>query len=114
MKNNVIAVSIVLLGICIALSDWFIAGGLKEQALAEEQVQKELQLQAVEKQLLSEAEVAAYLGLSVQEVKRLTKIETEPGVFTHMLPFIEIDTITYYPKRAVDAWLTTIQIELVY
>ena len=114
MKNNVIAVSIVLLGICIALSGWFIAGGLKEQALAEIQLQEELQQQVVDKQLLTEAEVAAYLGVSEQQVKRLTINETEPGNFTYNMPFIEIDTTKYYPKKAVDAWLTTIQFEFFY
>ncbi len=114
MKNNLLATSIIILGVCIALGCWFIAGGMKEQALVERQMQQELQQQAVEKQLLSEAEVAEYLGLSVQAIQRLTKIETGPGSYTHIMPFIEIDTIVYYPKKAVDEWLTKVQIEFVY
>ena len=114
MKHNLLAASIVILGICIALGNWFIANGLKEQALVDRQLQHELQLQAVEKQLLSEAEVAEYLGLSIQEIQRLTKIETGPGSYTHIMPFIEIDTIVYYPKKAVDEWLSKIQVEFVY
>lgn len=62
---------------------------------------KELNKEAIpEKQLLSESELASYLGVYDDELNKLiTKDDT--------VPFIKIEDVVYYPKMAIDEWLLT-------
>lgn len=77
---------------------WHIFSGLQNNSI-------ELINQTPEKQLLTQAEVADYLGITIEEVQKLTKIPDGDNSYTTEIPFIEIESIVYYPKKAIDEWL---------
>ncbi|PGL68873.1 helix-turn-helix domain-containing protein [Bacillus sp. AFS055030] len=101
MKNYVIAISIFLLGICIVIGSWMISRGLKTEVSAK---------QAVQHQLLTQSELVEYLGLSKEEIQKLTELSNGDGSYTSELPHIKIGYEFYYPKSAIDKWLLNVQV----
>lgn len=96
MKNNVIALSIFCLAVCFVIGSWLIANGLKNEG-------KISTNQQTQHQLLTQAEVADYFGLSVEEVQKLSPAYA--GVTTSVIPYIKIGNKFYYSKSAIDKWL---------
>lgn len=114
MKNNLIALSIFSLAISFVLGSWLISNSLNNDLPQEtEQLPQETEL-FVQKQLLSQSEVADYLGINIEEVQKLTKVEEGENTYRHIIPFIEIGDKIYYPKKAVDEWLINVIVEIVY
>ena len=107
MKNNLIALSIFVFAICFVLGSWLISNSLNHDFSQETE-------QSVQKQLLSQAELADYLGITVEEVQKLAKVEEGENTYRHIIPFIEIGDKIYYPKKAADEWLTNVIAEIVY
>ncbi|WP_066070635.1 helix-turn-helix domain-containing protein [Neobacillus soli] len=107
MKNHFIALSIVCLGLCFVIGSWLIARGISENAAnvkelsrltaANEKVEKPL--------LLNQDELAAYLGISVEEVRILSPVTTDGSMFESPIPYIQIGNVVYFSKAAVDLWL---------
>lgn len=103
MKNNLIALSIVSLGICILIGSWLIADGLKE-------VNKPIPATTIEQvdfskaQLMTTKEVADYLGIDQEEMVKLGPVGGE-GYSSSILPYVKIGNKVYYSKFAIDMWL---------
>lgn len=59
----------------------------------------------LEKQLFTQTEVSDFLGITIEEIQKLTKVQDGSNGYTSEIPFIEIDNVVYYPKKAIDEWL---------
>lgn len=101
MKNYIIAISIFLLGVCIVIGSWMISSGLKTKVPTK---------QAIQHQLLTQSELVEYLGLSKEEIQKLTELYDGDGSYTSELPHIKIGSEFYYPKSAIDKWLLNVQL----
>lgn len=102
MKNNIVAISIFCLGVCIVIGSWMISNGLSVKPNIYTK-------QAVNHQLLTQSELIRYLGLSKEEVQKLTELPDADG-YTSELPHIKIGTKLYYPKAAIDKWLLNVDL----
>ncbi|MEH7108725.1 MULTISPECIES: helix-turn-helix domain-containing protein [Bacillaceae] len=98
MKNNFIALSIISLGICLLIGSILIANGLKNE-------KKTPLNMPIQHQLLTQSELAKYLGLSVKEIQKLGPVSNTEGVITSEIPYIKIGHRYYYSKSAIDRWL---------
>lgn len=106
MKNNLVALSIFCLAICFVIGSWFISNGLKNK---EEQTMK----QPSQHQLLTQPEVAHYLGISIEEVQMLTEVPNGQNSYTSEIPHIKIENAIYYPKKAIDRWMANLELTVV-
>lgn len=95
MKNNLIALSIICLALSIVIGSWLISDKIN--------INKQPSSQSV---LLTESELASYLGLTIEEVKKLGPTMEESGTYTSALPYLKIGNKVYFSKTAVDNWLT--------
>jgi len=102
MKNNIVALSIFFLGVCIVIGSWMISNGLSVKPNISTK-------QAVKHQLLTQSELVRYLGLSKEEIQILTELP-DAGGYTSELPHIKIGTKFYYPKSAIDKWLLNVKL----
>src|SRR5689334_13686813 len=98
MKNYIISLSIFCLAVGLVIGSWLISDSLRDQKSSK--IIKETQ-----HQLLTKSEVAKYLGISEEEIQKLTEIPDGQNSFTSVIPHIKIDTTKYYPKKAIDKWL---------
>jgi hypothetical protein len=97
MKNNLVALSIFCLAVSIIIGSWLISNGLSNK--------KELKTtQTTQNQLLTQSELAEYLGLSIEEVRKLGPVQYGHDIQS-MLPYIKIGDTIYFSKEAVDKWL---------
>ncbi|MGM9986094.1 MAG: hypothetical protein ACI35O_02590 [Bacillaceae bacterium] len=106
MKVNMNVVSAMILGISI-LSAAYI-GKMETKKEKVDSNQNEGIKRVIDKQLLTTSEVAIYLGISTEEISRILAVVNEPdneGVVHNGISFIQIDHVTYYPKKAIDKWL---------
>ena len=101
MKNYSIAISIFLLGVCIVIGSWMISNGLGIKTSTSI---------AVQHQLLTQSELVDYLGLSKEEIKKLTELYDGDGGYSSELPHIKIGSEFYYPKSAIDKWLINVDL----
>jgi len=109
MKNNLIAISILIFSLCFVFGSWLIADEISDSASSVKPIDIRTINNEVEreKQLLTSEELAAYLGISVEEVMKLGPITN--GSYTEsQMPYIKIGLSIYYPKQAVDEWLKNI------
>ncbi|RHW31393.1 DNA-binding protein [Lysinibacillus yapensis] len=97
MKNNLIALSICIFAVCFVIGCWLISDSLSGE---EKDNDKEVQ-----HQLMTKSEVANYLGISPEEVQKLTEIPNGDNSFTSEIPHIKIGKKNYYPIKAIDKWL---------
>lgn len=95
MKNNLIALSIFCLALSIGIGSWLISNRIN--------VNQQPSSQSV---LLTESELASYLGLSNEEVKKLGPTKEEDGAYSKVLPYLQIGNKVYFSKTAIDKWLT--------
>jgi len=102
MKNNLLAVSIFLLGICIVLGCWIIPNNISPKP--------EVTKPTVQHQLLTQSELGKYLGLSKMEIQKLTELRDGENSYTSELPHIKIGSKYYYPKPAIDKWLLSVEL----
>lgn len=110
MKNNFVAISICWFAVCFVIGSWLISNGLSNQTLKLSNKSEKLPFQH---QLLSESEVANYLGISMDEVQKLTKIPDGENSYRSEIPHIEIENKTYYSKNAIDKWLLNVELTVV-
>ncbi|MGN7403558.1 helix-turn-helix domain-containing protein [Cytobacillus praedii] len=97
MKNNLVSLSIFSLAVCFVIGCWLISDSLSGK--------KNYNTKETQQQLLTKSEVAKYLGISPEEVQKLTEIPNGENSFTSEIPHIKIDKTNYYPKKAIDKWL---------
>ncbi|MEH7402707.1 DNA-binding protein [Gottfriedia acidiceleris] len=64
----------------------------------------------VEHQLLKETELVNYLGLSKEEIQKLTELDDGDGSYSSDLPHIKIGSEFYDPKSAIDKWLINVDL----
>lgn len=105
MKNNLFALSIFSLAVSFVIGCWLISNSLSGI--------KNYNKKETQHQLLTKSEVANYLGISSEEVQKLTEITNGENSFTSGIPHIKIDKIDYYPKKAIDKWLLDTQLIVV-
>ena len=103
MQNNLIAISIFSLAISIVISSWLVTMDNKD-VYPSQTVQEENDVKEEEKKLLTQKELASYLGLSVEESKKLGPVGGT-HTSTSVLPNIKIGDKVYYSKDAIDKWL---------
>jgi hypothetical protein len=112
MKNNLLALSIFCLGVFFVVGCWIISNGLNNKVNAPA-TQTTKSLQITQKQLLTQSDLADYLGLSLKEVLKLGPTPNGPGSFTTEIPYIQIENTIYYSKTAVDKWLLNNEMTIV-
>jgi hypothetical protein len=100
MKVNWTACSVFCLAISIAAGSWFIGTAVKESN-KEEQIEPE----AEHSMLMNPDEAAAYLGISIEEFRKLGPFDQESHDDSS-IPFIKIGTRIYFTKPALDMWLS--------
>ncbi|MGG1680345.1 helix-turn-helix domain-containing protein [Neobacillus sp. NRS-1170] len=105
MKNNLIALSIFCFAVCFVIGCWLISDSLSGK--------KANKIKETQHQLLTKSEVANYLGISPEEVQKLTEISNGEDSFTSEIPHIKIDKTDYYPKTAIDKWLQNVELTVV-
>jgi hypothetical protein len=103
MRNHLIAASIFSLALSIVIGSWLIADGMREEAQPVTVDVKE-EKERVEKQLLTQAELAEYLGITEEEMFMMLP-RTSDNVTSSSIPYVQIGTTYYFPKKAIDAWL---------
>ncbi|KQL32833.1 hypothetical protein AN960_22950 [Bacillus sp. FJAT-25509] len=103
MKNYIIAISIFLLGICIVIGSWMISNGMGTKVSTSLSVQHQ-------HQLLTQSELVDYLGLSKEEIQKLTELDDGEGSYSSELPHLKIGSEFYYPKSAIDKWLVNVEL----
>ena len=103
MKNNLISISIFSLAISIVIGSWLVANANKN-VYPSQTFQEENDVKEEVKKLLTQEELASYLGLSVEESKKLGPVGGPP-TSTSVLPYIKIVDKVYYSKDAIDKWL---------
>ena len=106
MKNNLVALSIFSLAVCFVIGCWLISDSLSGK--------KNYNTKENQQQLLTKEEVANYLGISPEEVQKLTEIPNGESSFTSEIPHIKIDKTDYYPKKAIDKWLLNTELIVVH
>ncbi|HJV16812.1 MAG TPA: helix-turn-helix domain-containing protein [Bacillales bacterium] len=94
MKNYLTALSIFCLALSIVIGSWLISNRINVNQPSSQSV------------LLTQSELASYLGLSIEEVNKLGPTKEEEGSFTSVLPYLKIGNKVYFSKVAVDKWLT--------
>lgn len=104
MKNNLVALSLFCFAVCFVIGSWLISNSLSDKIHQPKQT---------EHQLLTQKEVAKYLGLTTKEVQKLTEIPEGQGTYRSEIPHIKIDETNYYPKKAIDNWLLTTELTIV-
>jgi hypothetical protein len=107
MKKNLVALSIFSFAVCFVIGCWLIANGLSAKQ------NPPIKQTAPQHQLLTKAELVQYLGLSEQEINKLTKLPDGNLGYTSELPHIEIGETVYYPKLAVDKWLLNVELTII-
>ena len=109
MKNNLIAISILIFSLSFVLGCWLIADEISDSASSAKPIDIRTINNEVEreKQLLTSEELALYLGISVEEVMKLGPITNGPYTESKM-PYIKIGVNIYYPMQVIDEWLKTI------
>jgi hypothetical protein len=105
MKNNLVALSIFGFAVCFVIGCWLISDSLSGN--------KNYNTKETQHQLLTKSEVANYLGISPEEVQKLTETPNGDNSFTSEIPHIKIDKINYYPKIAIDKWLLNVELTVV-
>lgn len=105
MKNNLVALSIFSLAVCFVIGCWLISDSLSGK--------KNYNTKETQQQLLTKSEVANYLGISPEEVQKLTEIPNGENSFTSEIPHIKFDKTDYYPKKAIDKWLLNTELIVV-
>ncbi len=100
MKNYLTSLSIFCLAIGIVIGSWLISDGLKATR------SNPMQSPKVYNKLLSQNELASYLGISVNESKKLGPIPDGTEDTSSILPYIKIGKKIYYSKAAIAQWLT--------
>lgn len=103
MKNNFIALSIVILGICILMGSWLIADGLRtvNEPIPPTTIE---QADFSQTQLMTTNDVVDYLGIDQEEMYKLGPVGGE-GYSSSILPYVKIGNKVYYSKLAIDMWL---------
>lgn len=99
MKNTFLSLSIFSVAIAFVIGSWLLANSLSGEKT------NQIKQSQVQHQLLTKSEVAAYLGISVEEVQKLTEVPEGEGVTSSYIPHIKIEKTNYYPKKAIDKWL---------
>lgn len=101
MANKFLIISIFTLGLFILIGSFVIANSVKQLGL-----QTSSQIEQ-KKELLSQSDLADYLGITDTELSKLLSIEDNAGPGEIGITSIKIDGKIYYPRRAVDEWLLT-------
>ncbi|MCK6256309.1 helix-turn-helix domain-containing protein [Fictibacillus sp. KIGAM418] len=104
MKNYSVALSIICLAIGITAGSWFIS-----DALSSPKAIHTTTGETAQKQLLTQSELAGYLGLTAEEVKKLGPQLDSGDDLESELPFIKVGSTVYFPKKGVDKWLRETQ-----
>lgn len=108
MKNYATALSLLCLAFSIVVGSWLISGKQENK-----EVQAAAENQEPQDQLLTREEVVAYLGISLEELDKMSYRVDEVGDIESELPFIKIGKMIYYPKKAVDRWLRDIDATII-
>ncbi|RHW43289.1 DNA-binding protein [Neobacillus notoginsengisoli] len=106
MKNNLIALAIFSLAVSFVIGCLILSNSLTKKATKPINVPKQ-------HQLFTQQEAADYLGISTEEVQRLTEIPDGENSYTSEIPHIRIGETIYYPKLAIDKWLLDLQLVFV-
>ncbi|WP_226577746.1 hypothetical protein [Halobacillus litoralis] len=105
MKQNLISLSLVFLGVCILAGAFIVAGAINNETQAETEP-PQVQVNAhTEKQLMSHLELKQYLGITDEQLAKILPQEVD-GVTKSSIPYIRIGYEYYFPVKAVDQWLT--------
>ncbi|MFS1518685.1 helix-turn-helix domain-containing protein [Bacillus sp. SCS-151] len=124
MKDNVLAISLFSLAICVVIGSLFISNGLKESSrlLADHlqtiDLQSTIQLtenktnstepstdSSSENQLLTPEQFGDYLGISEDQVNLFLPDSNGDSP----IPYVKIGSRVYFPKTAVDKWLVNVE-----
>lgn len=106
MKNNLVALSILCLAVCFVIGSWLISDSLRN-------ISTQPTKQIAQQQLLTQSEVADYLGISIVEVQKITEIPNGQNSYISEIPHIKIEDKIYYPKKAIDRWLLNVELIVV-
>lgn len=98
--GNLTAVAIFCLAVSIVVGSWLISSSLVASAAHEGQAAN---LQT--KQLLTERQLAKYLGISFAQAVQIGPLPDANGNTQSVLPYIQIGKSIYFPRTAVDEWL---------
>lgn len=100
MKNNFLALSIIVLAVSVVIGGWLISEGLSNEGTQPK----------THNQLLTQEELSDYLGISVEKIQMLGFESEGEGVNVYNIPVIIIRDEYLYPKSAIDAWLKNVEL----
>ena len=114
MKNNLTSLSIFCLAISIVIGSWLISDSLKLKTTNQIQSSKttnQFQSSKTYNALLTQKELASYLGISENDAKKLGPVKDEyTGDTTSVFPYIKLGNKIYYSKLNVDKVLTNMDL----
>ncbi|MFF2878633.1 helix-turn-helix domain-containing protein [Gottfriedia sp. NPDC057991] len=86
------------------IGSWMISNGMGTKVSTSPTVQH---------QLLTQSELVDYLGLSKEEIQKLTELNDGEDGYTSELPHLKIGSEFYYPKSAIDKWLINVDLTVI-
>lgn len=113
MKNDYFkSIVIIVLSVSIFCGSWLISNSINNLANSNDRKSNIAEkTQLLEPQLLDEKGLMAYLGITDEEFDAIKVNQREKNLDT--LPYIEIYGKYYYPRKAINKWLTdVIRIEI--
>ncbi|HEU4962448.1 MAG TPA: hypothetical protein VFV52_01105 [Bacilli bacterium] len=111
MNNKVLAGSAVLLSLSIVFAGWWVGHAITVSAPAPQAEKKSEDISVSDKGLWTEAEAAAYLGMTEERFEQQLVNETQErsGLSTYeiyrFVPFFVRDNKKYFSKEQLDEWI---------
>jgi len=103
-NNNLLVISIIFFSICFLISARLISNSL-DSITRNQQIEMNNKDLTRNPQLINEADLQMYLGLTESE---LTSLINQYKNSKNPLPIIKIEEKTYYSIKAIDIWLQNI------
>jgi hypothetical protein len=101
MKKHALACAVFCLAISVLGGSWLVSAAIRTKAT----YHLPNPTTAQPPRLLTQTELAAYLGISEEEARQFGPMEDGEGNTTSTLPYVKIGSTVYFYPKAVDKWL---------
>lgn len=104
-KGILLVGSILVMGIIFIIVVAYSVNPNLFSEFAKEETKVEEVKEEVEPKLLTQKELAEYLGITLKEAQELGPVKAGESVTTSTLPFVELGGVYYFSRAEVDNWL---------
>ena len=101
----------IFLGVCVVASAWMISNAKYENGSQKANEPVTVSMNTTEQpQLMNGIELKRYLGINDEQLDMIYP-KKEDGVVTSNIPYIKLGYEYYFPVKAIDRWLTDMEVE---